>query len=263
MQGTKQKKRNLLKDILKKNSIVCLTAYTAPITKLVDAYADLILVGDSLGPVLYGFKSTREVDMEMMIRHAACVVKNSKEAFIVVDMPYGSYEGSKYDALKNAKKLISSTGAMAVKLEGGKKISNTISFLTDNNINVMGHLGMLPQSLFGKPKVYGRKKNEKIKLFDDIRALERSGVFSVVIECTMKNLVDELVKYSKIPIIGIGASTECKGQIIVTEDILGMTTFSSKFSQKYFDFLTKAKRPIKKFTEDVRNKKYPKKKQCY
>ncbi len=259
----KKNKRLLLKDVLDKDSIVCLTAYTAPIASLVDNYADIILVGDSMGPVLYGFKNTRDVTMEMMIRHARCVVENTRKSFVVVDMPFGSYEDSKYDALKNAKKIISSTGAMAVKVEGGKRISETINYLTSNNIKVMGHLGMLPQTLYGKPKVYGKNINEKKKIFEDLKSLEKSGVFSVVIECTKKSLVDDLIDSAKIPIIGIGASEKCNGQIIVTEDILGMTNFSSKFTEKYFEFLKKAQKPLEKFVKDVNNKNYPKKSQCY
>ena len=230
---------------------------------MVDEYADLILVGDSVGPVLYGFKSTREVNLEMMIRHAKSVVENTKNALIVVDMPYGSYEKSKEEALKNAKKIISSTGAIAIKLEGGEKIFETIIYLTKNKINVMGHLGMLPQSLRGKPKVYGKNKKEKTQLYRDIYLLEKAGVFSIVLECVYKDLVDDLIGSTKIPLIGIGASSRCKGQIIVTEDILGMTEFSSKFSKKYFEFTKNCKKAIKKFTDDVKKKKYPNKKQCY
>ena len=256
-------KRNTLKKILDQPSIVCLTAYTAPMANLIDGYVDIILVGDSLGPVLYGFKTTREVTLEMMIMHARSVVKNTKKSFIVVDMPFGSYEKSKFEALKNAKKIISETGAMAVKLEGGEKIAKTISFLTKNKIKVMGHLGLLPQTLKGKPKVYGRTELERKKLFEDINELVEAGVFSLVIECTVKSLVDEVIKNFNVPIIGIGASQKCKGQIIVTEDILGMTDFKSKFSKRYFNFLQSAEKAIKQFSKDVKKKKYPNNKQCY
>ena len=161
------KRRNSIKNIFSKSKIVCLTAYTAPIANVADKYADIILVGDSVGPVLYGYKTTRDVDLDTMIRHAKSVVKNTKTAFIVVDMPFGTYENSKFDALKNARKIISSSGAMAVKLEGGEKIFETIKFLTKNKIKVMGHLGMLPQSMKGKPRVYGRKlkKNNYLKTY--------------------------------------------------------------------------------------------------
>ena len=258
----KQKKKSLI-EILNKTSILCLTAYTVPIAKVADKYADIILVGDSLGPVLYGLDSTREVNLDMMIRHATAVVKNTSSSLIVVDMPFGSYEKSKTEALKNAKKIISATGANAVKLEGGEKQFETIKYLTENHIKVMGHLGMLPQSTVGKPKVYGTKESEKNQIFKDIDLLEKAGVFSVVIECTIKSLVDNLIKHTKLPLIGIGASSCCKGQIIVTEDILGMTEFNSKFAKKYFDFFKSSEKSLKKFSDDVRNKKYPNKKQCY
>ncbi len=164
--------------------------------------------------------------MDMIIRHAKSVVKNTKEAFIVVDMPFGTYETS----LENARKIISSSGAMAVKLEGGEKVADTIEFLTQNKIKVMGHLGMLPQSITGRPKVYGKSEKEKKQIFKDISILKKVGVFSVVVECTLKKVVDELIKVSDLPIIGIGASECCRGQIIVTEDILGMFFSCSKTS---------------------------------
>lgn len=259
----KGKKRNSLKKIFSKPKIVCLTAYTAPIARIADDFADIILVGDSVGPVLYGHKTTRHVDLEMIIRHAETVVKNTKKAFVVVDMPFGTYEKSKHEALENARKIISSSGAMAVKLEGGEKVADTINFLTQNKIKVMGHLGMLPQSIKGKPRVYGRSDKEKKQIFKDISVLKKVGVFSVVVECTLKKIVDELIKFCDLPIIGIGASECCKGQIIVTEDILGMTELKTKFSKKYFDFFPFAKRAVKKFSAEVINGKYPKKNQCY
>ena len=259
----KKKKRNSLKKIFSKSKIVCLTAYTAPIARVADKFADIILVGDSVGPVLYGHKTTRDVDLEMIIRHAKSVVENTKEAFIVVDMPFGTYEVSKDIALENARKIISLSGAMAVKLEGGEKIADTIEFLTHNKIKVMGHLGMLPQSIKGKPRVYGRSIKEKKQIFKDISVLNKVGVFSVVVECTIKKIVDELVEFSDLPIIGIGASECCRGQIIVTEDILGMTELKAKFSKKYLNFFPLAKRAVKKFSLEVLNGKYPKKNQCY
>jgi len=256
-------KRNILKNILKKSSIVCLTAYTAPMAKLIDEFADIILVGDSLGPVLYGFKSTREVNLDMMIQHAKSVVKNTRKSFVVVDMPFGSYQKSKYDALRNARKIISETGAMAVKIEGGKKFAKTIDFLIQNKIKVMGHLGLLPQSLRGKPKVYGKTLIERNQLLEDIYYLKEAGIFSLVIECTTKSLVDEAVQKFDLPIIGIGASEKCRGQIIVTEDILGMTNFKSKFLKKYLNFFPFAKKALRKFSDDVKKGKYPNRKQCY
>ena len=257
------RKRKTLKKIFLRKKVVCLTAYTTPIASLVDEFADIILVGDSVGPVLYGLKSTREVNLDMIISHAKAVVNNTKNAFIVVDMPFGTYEKSRKDALKNAQKIISSTGAMAVKVEGGEKIFETIKFLTNNKIKVMGHLGMLPQSLKGKPVVYGKSLKEKKQILRDVSLLKKAGVFSIVIECTLKSLVDDLIKSTDLPLIGIGASSKCKGQILVTEDILGMTKFNSKFLKQYYNFLKDARKAVKKYTLDVRKKKYPKKSQCY
>ena len=255
-------KRTSLEQILQKPSIVCLTAYTAPIANLVDGEVDLILVGDSLGQVLYGYESTKQVTMEMMINHAKAVVQATKKSFVVVDMPYGSYQKSKIQALKNAKKILSLTGAMAVKLEGGENIHDTVRYLINNEVKVMGHIGMMPQYL-DKPKVYGRTKKEKNQFFKDALLLEKGGVFSIVVECTFKKLVDKLVKSCSVPIIGIGASINCKGQIMVTEDILDMTKFNSKFSKKYFEFFKKARNSIQKYSDEVRKKKYPKRNQCY
>ena len=255
-------KRISLEQILQKPSIVCLTAYTVPIASLVDGQVDLILVGDSLGQVLYGYESTRQVTIEMMINHAKAVVKATKKSFVVVDMPFGSYQNSKVEALKNAKKILSLTGAMAVKLEGGENIHDTVKHLTDNKVKVMGHIGMMPQYQ-QKPKIYGSTKKEKTQLFKDALLLEKAGVFSIVIECTFKKLVDDLVKSCCVPIIGIGASNKCRGQIMVTEDILDMTNFNSKFSKQYIKFSKNAKISIKRYSDEVRSKKFPKRKQCY
>jgi len=251
----------MLKNI--KTPILCLTAYTAPIAKIVDKYADIILVGDSVGPVLYGFNSTRGVTLDMMINHASAVVKNSKNSIVVVDMPYGSYERSKYLALKNAKRILEESGASAVKLEGGKLIFDIIKYLTENKINVMGHIGMLPQLQNGNYTVYGKKKIEKVEIFEDLELLQRAGVFCIVIECTIKTLVDKLIKKAKVPIIGIGASPKCSGQIIVTEDVIGMTEFNSKFLKKYSNVKKKIDDAISKFSLDVKKKKYPTKDHCY
>ncbi len=247
----------------KKNPIICLTAYTAQIAKIVDKYADLILVGDSLGPVLYGFKSTRQVTIGMMIRHARAVVENSKKAIVVVDMPYGSYENSKTKALENAKKILELSGADAVKLEGGEKIVDVIKHLKKNKINVMGHLGMLPQQMNGNYKIYGRSTVEKKQLMRDVKSLEDSGVFAIVIECTVKKLVDNVIANLSIPSIGIGASENCEGQILVTEDLLGLTDFESKFLKRYAKLSNTIEKSVKNFSNDVKTKKFPKKKHLY
>jgi len=259
----KDMKKVRIKDLIEKKKLVCLTAYTAPMAELIDKFTDIILVGDSLGPVLYGYKTTREVSLDMIINHAKAVVKKSKTSFVVVDMPYGTYEHSKAAALRNAKKIIKDSGADAVKLEGGYKIYKTIHHLTKNKIKVMGHLGMLPQSIQGKPTVYGKKKSEKTQIIADLKLIEKAGVFAIVIECTLETLVKKLIEIKTVPFIGIGASKECEGQILVTEDILGITKFQSRFLKKYMNFTSNAKDAIAKFSKDVNNYKYPTKKHCY
>ena len=216
------KNKNFIVEKLKKVKfpMTCLTAYTAPMARIVDRYADLILVGDSVGPVLYGFKSTREVNLDMMIGHAKAVAKNSKNSIVVVDMPYGSYESSQKKAYNNAIKILDISGAHAVKLEGGESIWRTVEYLTKKNISVMGHVGMLPQKFNGRYKVFGKTAKEKTRLKKDLNILEKAGVFSIVIECTLKPVVDEFIKNVKIPTIGIGASDLCDGQILVTESEL-------------------------------------------
>ena len=256
-------KKVRIQDLKEKKRLVCLTAYTAPMAELIDKFTDIILVGDSLGPVLYGYKTTREVSLDMIINHAKAVVKKSKTSFVVVDMPYGTYEHSKSVALRNAKEIIRNSGADAVKLEGGYKIHKTIHHLTKNKIKVMGHLGMLPQSIKGKPTVYGKKKTEKIQIIEDLKLIEKAGVFAIVIECTLESLVNKLIEIKKVPLIGIGASKKCEGQILVTEDILGITKFRSRFLKKYMDFDSDAKNAISKFSKEVNNYKYPTKKHCY
>jgi len=257
--------RSFLESRLKKIQlpIVCLTAYTAPIARIVDKYADIVLVGDSVGPVLYGYKSTREVDIETIVRHATAVVKNVRKSIVVVDMPFGTYENSKRKALKNAKRILFESGATAVKLEGGEDIFEIIKHLTKNNINVMGHIGMLPQSLKGKYRVYGKTTKEKKQFFRDFEYLKSTEVFAIVVECTIKSLVDKIIKECNIPIIGIGASFNCQGQVLVTEDILGLTEFDAKFLKKYANLKKIIHLSINTFLKDVKNRKYPKNSNCY
>ena len=257
----KIKKIDCLKN--KKSPIVCISSYTAPIVKIADKFADLILVGDSVGPVLYGHKSTREVTIDIIIEHAKAVVKNTKDAIIVIDMPYGTYETNKKVAYDNSIRILSESGADAVKLEGGEQIFDTVDYLVRKNINVMGHIGMLPQQSNGKYYVYGKTKKEQNQIFKDLKSLENAGVFSVVIECTVHSLVDKLLKNSTVPIIGIGATSGCDGQILVAEDLLGLTDFESKFLKKYVNLKEIISNAFKKFSDDVKKRKYPIKKNYY
>ena len=257
------KKKKIFEKFKKKIPIICITSYTAPIAKIADKYADIILVGDSVGPVLYGFNSTRKVSIDLILQHAKAVVTQAKNSMVVVDMPYGTYEKDAKLAYKNAKKIISETGADAVKLEGGEKFFEIITFLIKKKINVMGHIGLLPQKHNGKYPVYGRKKNEEKKILDDLSSLEKAGVFSIVIECTVESIVKKLMKKSNTPMIGIGATSDCDGQVLVAEDLLGLTDFNAKFLKKYSNLDVIISRAFKKFSSDVVKRKFPQKKNYY
>ncbi|MAI28636.1 MAG: 3-methyl-2-oxobutanoate hydroxymethyltransferase [Pelagibacteraceae bacterium TMED124] len=257
------KKKKIFEKFKKKIPIICITSYTAPIAKIADKYADIILVGDSVGPVLYGFDSTRKVSIDLILQHAKAVVAQAKDSMVVVDMPYGTFEKDYKLAYRNAKKIILETGADAVKLEGGEKFFDTITFLVKKKINVMGHIGLLPQQHNGKYPVYGRKKNEEKKIMDDLNSLQKAGVFSVVVECTVESIVKKLMKNSNIPIIGIGATSDCDGQVLVAEDLLGLTDFKAKFLKKYSNLDMIISRAFEKFSSDVVKRKYPQKKNYY
>ena len=237
------------------NKIICLTAYSKNIATIIDNHADIILVGDSLGSVLYNFKSTKSVTLDMMINHASSVRLGTKKAILVVDMPYNTYRNPKI-ALKNAKMIMSKTKCDAVKLEGGKSIIPTIKTLIKNKIPVMGHLGILPQT--EKKFVFkGKKLNERKKILNDAILLENAGVFSIVLECTEKKLSKEITNRINIPTIGIGASVYCDGQVLVTDDLLGLSDGNFKFVKKYTDIKKTINSAIKKFKFEVKNKKFP------
>ena len=243
----------------KGEKIVVLTAYTFPVAKIIDEFADIILVGDSLGMVLYGMNSTLAVTVEMMSLHGAAVTKASSNALVVVDMPFGSYQESAAQAFRNAAKIMAETGAGAVKLEGGTEIAETVKLLTSAGIPVMGHIGMQPQSFnsYGGFKVQGKDKASQTKIMADGLALEKAGAFAVVIEGVKKETADVITKKLKIPTIGIGASANCDGQVLVTEDMVGLTEKAPKFVKKYADIATTIKKAAKGFASDVRTKNFP------
>ena len=213
-----------------KSKIVSWTAYSKNVASILDNYCDLVLVGDSLGSVLYNYKSTRQVTLDMMIEHSKSVRMGVKKALMVVDMPHNTYRNPK-EALKNAKKIISKTKCDAVKLEGGKKIYNSIQTLVKNKIPVMGHIGVLPQSdkTF---KFKGKKKSEREKILKDAKLLQRAGVFSIVLECVETSLAKYVTKQINIPTIGIGASNNCDGQILVFDDLIGLYPINARFVKK-------------------------------
>ena len=245
-----------------KSKIICLTSYTKNFSEILDKYTDIILVGDSLGSVLYSFDTTKNVNLKMMIEHSKSVRKGVKKSLMVVDMPYNTYR-NKSEALKNAKKIIKDSKADAVKLEGGKKIINIIKHLRKNKINVMGHLGILPQSQKGKFRYKGKTSLERKRLLADAMLLQKNGVFSIVLECIETSLSKKITKELKIPTIGIGSSVNCDGQVLVTDDLIGLNLTSIKFVKSFYNIRKHIELAIKKFRSDVKNKKYPSSKFSY
>ena len=244
-----------------KSKIVCLTAYSKNIASILDNYCDLVLVGDSLGSVLYNYKSTREVSIDTMIEHSKSVRLGVKKSLMVVDMPHNTYRSSK-EALKNAKMIMSKTKCDAVKLEGGKKVAQTIKILIKNKIPVMGHLGLLPQSAKNF-KFKGKKIAERNKILNEAKLLESVGVFSIVLECVETSLAKIVTKKIKIPTIGIGASNNCDGQVLVTDDLIGLNPINFRFVKKYSNIRNEIKKAVSRYSNDVRNKKFPSKKYSY
>ena len=244
-----------------KSKIVCLTAYSKNIASILDDHCDLVLVGDSLGSVLYNYKSTRQVSLASMIEHSKSVKLGIKKALMVVDMPHNTYRSSK-EALKNAKLIISKTKCDAIKLEGGKKIIPIIETLVKNKIHVMGHLGVLPQSAKNF-RFKGKKIIERNKILNDAQLLESVGVFSIVLECVETSLAKLITQKINIPTIGIGASNNCDGQVLVTDDLIGLNPINFRFVKKYSNLRSEIKKAVSKYSKDVRNKKFPSKKQSY
>ncbi|NQZ14434.1 MAG: 3-methyl-2-oxobutanoate hydroxymethyltransferase [Alphaproteobacteria bacterium] len=246
--------------------LVCLTAYTAPIAAACDNHCDMLLVGDSVSMVLYGEESTQQATMDMMIAHGRGVVKSSKNALIIVDMPYGSYEESPQLALENAKRIISETNCQAVKLEGGSDMAETIKILVDNDIPVVGHIGLLPQSVNTPDgfKVQGRDQEQAQKLMQDAKAIEAAGAFCFVIEAVPESLAGAITASVTIPTIGIGASNTCDGQILVTEDMLGLSVGRKpKFVKQYAALQEGIQTAISKYAEDVRAREFPSSENTY
>ena len=245
-----------------KSKIVCLTAYSKNIATILDNHCDLILVGDSLGSVLYNYKSTRDVSLSVMIEHSKSVRMGIKKSLMVVDMPYNTYRNN-MEALKNAKKIISQTKCDAVKLEGGSKIINIVKHLIKNKIKVQGHLGLLPQSQKGKFRYKGKKIKERNIILKDAQLLEAAGVFSLVLECVETSLAKKITDSLKIPTIGIGASSHCDGQVLVTDDLIGLNVINPRFLKRYLNLKKVINNAVIKFKMDVKNKKFPKKKHSY
>jgi len=256
-----QKKILTIKSKKNKSKIICLTAYSKNIASIIDKHCDVILVGDSLGSVLYNFSSTKKVTLDMMIEHSKSVRMGVKKSLMVVDMPHNTYRNSK-EALKNAKKIISKTKCDAVKLEGGKKVFQIIKTLIKNKIQVMGHLGVLPQSATSF-KFKGKNITERKNILRDSKLLEEAGVFSIVLECVESSLAKEITKIVRVPTIGIGASVYCDGQVLVTDDLIGLNQISARFVKKYSNIKKHINDAVLKFKQDVAETKFPSKKHSY
>jgi len=255
--------KKILDLIKKKNKskIVSLTAYSKNVASIIDKYCDIVLVGDSLGSVLYNFSSTKKVTLDMMIEHSKSVRMGIKKSLMVVDMPHNTYKNPN-EALKNAKKIISKTKCDAIKLEGGKKVVQIIKTLIKNKIPVMGHLGVLPQSATSF-RFKGKEKTERKIILRDSKLLEEAGVFSIVLECVESSLAKEITKTIKIPTIGIGASVYCDGQVLVTDDLIGLNKIKARFVKRYSNIEKQINDAVLKFKKDVVTNKFPTKKHSY
>lgn len=239
--------------------LVCLTAYTTPVARLVDAHCDIVLVGDSVGMVLHGLPSTLGVTLDMMIMHGQAVRRGLEKALMVIDMPFGTYEESPQQAFRNAARLMAETDCAAVKLEGGETMAETISFLVHRGIPVMAHIGLTPQAVnnFGGYKVQGRGEDAG-RILRDAAAVEKAGAFSVVLEKVPGALADRITAGIAIPTIGIGASAGCDGQVLVVDDMLGMfTSFQPKFVKRYAELGSNAEQAIATYAQEVRERRFP------
>lgn len=241
------------------DKIVCLTCYTTPYARILDNHADILLVGDSLGMVLYGLDSTLPVSLEMMAQHAAAVMRGSSKALVVVDMPFGSYQASKEEAFTHAAWLLKTSGCHAVKLEGGAVMAETILYLTERGIPVMGHIGLEPQSVhrMGGYHYQGKSATERRKLLADALAVAKAGAFSVVLESMVEPLAKKISEKISIPTIGIGASGACDGQVLVTEDMLGLFGTTPRFVKRYATLAETINKAVARFATEVRSGHFP------
>jgi len=240
--------------------IVVLTAYTAPMAGFLDSHVDILLVGDSLGMVVYGFDSTLPVTLDMMIAHGGAVVRGSSHACIIVDMPFASYQESPAQAYRNAARVLAETGASGVKLEGGVEMADTIAFLVARSIPVMGHVGLQPQSFnaMGGYRIQGRDERGASAVLRDARAVAEAGAFSIVIEGTAEPVARQIAHAVHVPTIGIGASVACDGQVLVTEDMLGLfAAFKPSFVKRYAELGREVEAAVESYAREVRARRFP------
>ncbi|MGY2732619.1 3-methyl-2-oxobutanoate hydroxymethyltransferase [Sphingomonas sp. UYP23] len=245
--------------------LVMLTAYTVRTAQLLDPHCDMLLVGDSLGQVIYGLPSTVPVTLEMMAAHGAAVVRGSYHSVVVIDMPFGSYEASPEKAFESAAWLLKQTGAAAVKLEGGTAMAPTVAFLSERGIPVMGHVGLTPQAVnaLGGYGARGRSAAEAAKIVADAKAVAEAGAFAVVIEGVVEPIAIEITRSIACPTIGIGASAQCDGQVLVTEDMLGMFERTARFVKKFDDLSGRISAAVGHYAADVRSRAFPGVEQIY
>jgi 3-methyl-2-oxobutanoate hydroxymethyltransferase len=242
-----------------KTPVVCLTAYTTPMAEILDDHCDLMLVGDSVGMVIHGLPNTVGVTLEMMILHGQAVMRGARKAMVVVDMPFGSYEGSAEAAYANAARLMKETGAQGVKVEAGETIVENIAYLVKRGIPVMGHVGLRPQAVLvdGGFKAKGKAAEERRRILEDARATAEAGAFAIVVEGVAEGLAREITEAVEVPTIGIGASAGCDGQILVTDDMLGLFDWTPKFVRRYADLRGEISQAVGRYADDVRARRFP------
>jgi 3-methyl-2-oxobutanoate hydroxymethyltransferase len=245
--------------------VVMLTAYTMRMAQLLDPHCDVLLVGDSLGQVIYGLPSTIPVTMDMMCAHGAAVVRGSWHALVAVDMPFGSYEASPAQAFESAARIMKETGCAAVKLEGGEAMAPTIEFLTHRGIPVIGHVGLTPQAVnvLGGYGARGREEHEAEKILADAKAVDNAGAFCIVVEGVVEDIATRITREVAAPVIGIGASAECDGQVLVIDDMLGMFERTPRFVKRYDDLAARIGAAAAAYAEEVRSRSFPTAEQTY
>jgi len=239
--------------------LVCLTAYTAPMAEILDEHCDVMLVGDSVGMVVHGLPNTVGVTLEMMILHGQAVMRAAKRSLVVIDMPFGSYEAGPQVAFDNAARVLKETGAQAIKVESGPTIAETIRYLVQRGIPVMGHVGLRPQAVNvdGAFKAKGRTDDERTRVLAEAEATADAGAFSIVVEGVAESLAREITEAVSVPTIGIGASAGCDGQILVTDDMLGMFEWTPKFVRRYANLRGDIGKAVGNWAADVRARTFP------
>lgn len=269
MSAHAQAKRITVPDIRARKGgepIVCLTSISAQTSKLLDPHCDLLLVGDSLGMVFYGMDSTVGVTLEMMIAHGAAVTRGSSRACVIVDMPFGSYQESPAQAFRNAARVMAETRCQGIKLEGGQEMAETVRFLTERGVPVLGHVGLMPQSVnsLGGFRAQGKTEAGAAKIMADAKAVAEAGAFAIVLEGVIEHLARSVTQAVPVPVIGIGASAACDGQILVTEDVIGLfKDFTPKFAKRFADIGGQISKAAEEYAAEVRARRFPGPEHCY